>query len=467
MHTPKYLRIMVFLLVLIASSGLISFSEIGESISEDQRQIQHEYPYRIYNKLSDYPAMNGFDRVIDQFMQKWNIKGATVALMDEGKLIYSKGYGYANVEEKIEVQPSHLFRIASVSKLITGIAIMKMVEDSIIHLDDQVFGEEGLLNDSLFLNIRDKRVKDVTIAHLLHHSGGWTRGAGDPMFIPRHVANYMGIYHQAPDLDMIIRYVLKYRHLGFEPGSKSYYSNFGYAILGKVIEKMTCLPYEQYVRQSVLLPLDIYDMRLGRNFINGKYPDEVNYYTNNNYEVYSFDGSGKHVPRQYGGNDIETLGAAGGWISSAPSLLKLIAAVDGDTNSQDILKPETIDYMVKSTDKLDPVGWKGTDSTHWWRTGSFAGTSAMLKKMPDGKVWVMITNTSNYKGPHFTSYINYYMKNAMNKIADWPSYNLFNYHCPPYIASQRISRIIMGNELSLASSFSPPSSFSSEKPLNQ
>ena len=80
---------------------------------------------RLSNQLSDFDYSDYIDRTINLFIKRWELKGASLAIIKDERLVFARGYGYADVENEIEVEPGHLFRIASVSKLITGIAIMK------------------------------------------------------------------------------------------------------------------------------------------------------------------------------------------------------------------------------------------------------------------------------------------------------------------------------------------------------
>ncbi len=91
--------------------------------------------------------MARFDSVMESFIRRWQVSGASVALVKHGKLVYAKGYGLADKENNEPVQPTHLFRIASISKLVTAVGIMKLVESNQLSLNDTVFGENGILND--------------------------------------------------------------------------------------------------------------------------------------------------------------------------------------------------------------------------------------------------------------------------------------------------------------------------------
>lgn len=383
----------------------------------------HEY---IFNQFSDLTETKRLDKTVERFMQQWDIAGASLAIMKEGKLIYAKGYGYADRESETPVGVNHIFRIASLSKLITAAAIMKLSEEGKLSLSDKVFGKNGILNDSDLLEIKDKQVKNITVEHLLRHQGGFSERSGDPMFNPIEIAREMEV--EAPaDLRTIIRYVLKKR-LGFTPGSGTNYSNIGYGILSQVIEKVSCQSYESYVQENILYPAGCYDMHLGRNTRAGHYTNEVKYYEPSNAEkIRICSGEEEYVLRSDGGNNIEALSGAGGWVASPTELLRFIQAIDGDPTQPDILSQESIEQMTAYQPGGLPIGWMHTyPNGDWYRSGSLAGTSAMMKRQGDGFSWVFITNTSNWTGPRFPKKIEGMVNQAMCHVKEWPSRDLFN-----------------------------------------
>ncbi len=153
------------------------------------------------------------------------------------------------------------------------------------------------------------------------------------------------------------------RRLNYKPGSKYSYSNLGYGILGEIIARKSGMPYQDYVVMNLLKPLEIHDMHIGKSYYHEKYPNEVRYHSSaGKMTTYSMDGSGERVPIYYGGNNIELLGPAGGWVASAPELIKFLTAIDGFPEQPDILNPETVQLMS------DPefagkglFGWRGSN----------------------------------------------------------------------------------------------------------
>lgn len=370
------------------------------------------------------------EKTVASFMHKWSIAGASVAVSMDGKLVYAKGYGYADTLTGEEVQPYSKFRIASISKLITAVAIMKLVEEGKLSLKDRVFGPDAILNEPYFSNPRDKRVYDITVTQLLSHEAGWTQRWGDQMFMPVLIAENMGVKPPA-DTRTIVRFALDKR-LHFKPGSGKAYSNLGYAILGLVIEKVSGMSYEEYCRKAVLEPVGIYDMTLAHNLKPEKAPFEVSYYTPSDVPPkLSIYGTGEMVPPSYGGNDIEALGGAGAWIATAPDLIRLMLAVDGLNSREDILSGQSIEFMTDNGNGFAPIGWKTTVyNGTWWRTGSFPGSAGVMKKQPDGFGWVVLFNTSAWNGPEIYTSINNMMYRVMSQVKHWPDRDLFDYSLP-------------------------------------
>jgi len=272
----KVLRITILFFIVFFGEIAISFSD--KSTTEKVFPSEERMPIslRINNNLSAYESMQGLDKQIESFMQKWNIVGASVAVVKDERLIYSKGFGYADLEKQVEVQPKHLFRVASVSKLITAVAVMKLVEDNLLSLNDTVFGTNGILNDEKFSKISDDKVLGITVKNLLNHTSGWTNKKGDPMFQNLKIAQEMNA--ELPlGIETKTKYVIENRPLDYAPGRKSVYSNFGYALLGLVVEKASGRSYESYVIEQILNPLGIYDMHLGKSLPEERNQNELHY----------------------------------------------------------------------------------------------------------------------------------------------------------------------------------------------
>lgn len=427
---------------------VLFFWDIGSIFSD--RKSPHPVQFieskaisrRIDNNMSSFEGTEQMEKNIADFLKRYQIKGASVAITKDGRLVYAKGFGYANEEKNEKVEPRHIFRIASVSKLITAVAVMHLVEEGKFELDSRVFGADGILNDSIYLDYKDKRIEDISIQDLLLHKAGWSRYYGDPIFMPHVVSRRMKtelpVKHEG-----VISYTLT-RKLNYQPGTRYSYSNVGYVMLGEVIEKVTGMAYEDYIQYAILNPLGIHDMRIGKGYYEQRAENEVKYYeVSGSREVLAFDSHDSYVPRVYGGNDIELLGAAGGWLASPAEMLKLVVAIDGFTTSPDLLMPETIQEMTNTRkNHYDMIGWKGADgSGTWWRTGTLTGTSALLVRQNNGFNWIIVTNTTTWKRSKIHSETSRTMFRAISRVREWPEYDLFDYQRTNLIPTDYVTRV--------------------------
>jgi CubicO group peptidase (beta-lactamase class C family) len=424
----KKILIAVFFIILFFGEIAITFSFKGESGRNAPVNEITPFSYKLTNKLSADPSVKSVDSIITDFLARKKIKGASVAITKDSRLVYAKGFGWADEEKGISVEPKNIFRIASVSKLITAVTIMKIAEEGRISINDHVFGREGILNDSIYLNYKDKRIEKITVLHLLNHTPGWNNRKEDPLFESVAIARKMHVEPPA-NIETVIQYYLQ-QDLSYEPGTKYCYSNFGYAVLGKIIEKVTGMDYEDYVQFAILHPLGIYDMHIGKSSVEGRPENEVCYYVlGKDSRFYSVDGSGKSGSKVYSGNNMELLSAAGGWVASAPELIKFIVAVDGFPEKPDILSDESIETMTKTdrrTKKL--IGWRGADGYGtWWRTGTLTGTSALIIRNRNGINWVVLMNTTTKGRSRIHNEMSKTMFNAVKSVKQWPEYDLFNY----------------------------------------
>lgn len=360
------------------------------------------------NEMSDTSTLAKMDKGIMDYMQYWNIKGASVSIMRNDSLVYSKGYGWADKEKKIEMTPRHILRLASVSKLITATGIMVLQERGLLTLDDKVFGPEGILCDSLFTaSITDSNYYKITVEDLMRHKGGFTTNAGDPMFSTRDII-LQNRLKSPPDHNTLVKIQLR-RRLPFEPGTSQSYSNFGYLLLSMIIEKVTGEDYENWIQENVLKPAGCMDMHIGNNYYAERLENESKYYVQpNDSPVPEYNNSGRMVTRCYGGNDIRALSGAGAWVASTAELARFVASIDARPEVPDIISEESVRRM---TEYFDPetysLGWNDTKPTgEWTRTGTFSGTSALIKYFPDGECWIFVSNTSTWKGPSLARYTN-------------------------------------------------------------
>ena len=118
----------------------------------------------IENSMSDLVETEKFDAAIRRFMRYWDIKGASFALMKNDSLIYAKGYGYSNLQDSIECEVKNVFRVASVSKLITAVAIMRLCETGKLTTQDQVLEKRGFCATHFSSTIGTKKSRKLLLS---------------------------------------------------------------------------------------------------------------------------------------------------------------------------------------------------------------------------------------------------------------------------------------------------------------
>jgi CubicO group peptidase (beta-lactamase class C family) len=380
------------------------------------------------NSMSGGDAFKAIDREVREFMRYWGIQGISLSVMRNDSLMFSKGYGWADKEKGEEMTPRHILRMASVSKLITAVGIMKLWEQGRLSLGDKVFGPEGILcYPEWTAIIKDSLYYDITIEHLLRHQGGFSTKGGDPMFSTRSIM-VQNRLSTPPDHGTLVRTQLG-KPLAFVPGETQEYSNFGFLLLSMVIEAVTGTDYENWMQENVLKPAGCMDFHIVNNYYSEKYPNEVHYYVQpDDSPVSEYNNSGRPVVRCYGGNDIRALSGAGAWAASTAELCRFVATIDGRPQVPDIISVESVRRMTEWFDRdTFSLGWNDTKPTgEWTRTGTFSGTSALVKYFPDGECWVLITNTSTWRGSGLAPYTTEMFEKSRAECSDLlPRRNLF------------------------------------------
>ncbi len=385
-----------------------------------------------------------FDKLMTSFIAENKVPGAALAVTRHGKLVYARGFGLADVEKKEQVQPDALFRICSISKPITAVATMQLVEKGKIGLDDKVMERMKLVPlvgaDAKF----DERWKTITIRQCLQHTGGWDRGkSGDPIERPWQIAKAFQIETPvAPSY--IVRYMMG-QPLDFDPGTRYVYSNLGYLILGRIIEEATGQNYEAYVKKEVLQPLGIKSAQLGRALPESRVKGEVVYYDPKQSMARCLypPRVRERVPIQYGGLNFEAFEAHGAWIASAVELVKFAAAFDNPAKSP-LLTAKSIEQMwarpegapgqtAKGTPKASfyacgwnvrPVGNNG--KSNQYHAGYIAGSESFLVRRSDGLNWAVLFNSAhNRAGKLLTGLIDSPIHEAADQVKQWPDGDQF------------------------------------------
>ena len=412
-------------------AGLLGAAALGASCARNHS----------VRKPSRSSVAEAFDREMESFMAARNVPGGALAIVKDRRLVYARGYGWADRDKKVPATASSLFRIASVSKPITAVAVLKLVEEGKLSLDARAFDIVPL--PPVIENGRepDVRLKRITIRQLLQHTGGWDREKSyDPMFRPKLIAEKT---HTPPPAgtEAVIRYMLG-QPLDFDPGSRYAYSNLGYCVLGRVIENISGLDYDKFVREKLLAPVGIQRMQIGASLEGRQANGEVRYYTTgpslaNNV----FPNAAEKVPWPYGGFHLEAMDAHGGWIASVVDLARFSAALD-DPGRSPLLKPDSVRAMYEPPaapvsrqangalgDSWYGCGWSvrpvRNERANYWHNGSLPGTATLLVRRWDGLSWAALFNQRSEDKSLPDSAIDPALHRAAAAVTEWPKEDLF------------------------------------------
>jgi len=392
------------------------------------------------------PLFQTCDSLVQAFRLKWGIPGVTVALAKDGKLVYMRGFGFADQSGAEVLQPYHMFRLASVSKPITSIAIMKLMEGGLLTLNDHVFGPGGILNADPYIagaTVSDTRIYDITVRNCLEHTTGWNRevpmvpnppppytspvGLSDPKEFPLYVTATLGEANPVTPRAMV-KFLLQ-RGLDYTPGTQWHYGNSEYGILTLVVEQLTGMSYEDYVRSVIMEPIGIYDMHIGKSLKADKIEREGEYNAADGTILSSY-GTGQLVPYHYGGLNIESATGFAGWIASARDLVRLIVAVDRFPTKPDILLPATIDTMTTpgALNSTSAKGWFIDAPGTWEHDGDYPGHQSFVLRTGSGFVWAIIVNRRDYNThASQTNDMVALSHNCINAATSLPTYDLLDF----------------------------------------
>ena len=405
----------LFLFILFLSSGHLHSQDSEMAIPADGAYV---------------PELSSFDNGMLSFMKKYKIPGGQLSVMKNGKIVYSRAFGYSDLKKSIPVKTTDLMRIASNSKPITGVAILKLIEEGRLKYDDKAFDILSNLTPPPGRTVIDKRIYDITVRMLLEHTAGWTWENGDPQYkYSRYAADILGKPRPGIPED-IIRVVMSEK-LDYTPGTKNVYSNLGYNILARIIERISGKKYEEYVKEKILKPAGITDMHLGKTKKKDLRSDEVFYYgiTDNDLKWSVFDDDTLQVTDSYGGDYVmELMDGHGGWISTTDDLVKFINSTDPKTNGTKILKPETVSEMIKPDyPNLNPRQGKAWDiegnGQEWIHAGGIYGSGSYMSR--NGNTGVTYAVTFNLldmenMDKYYPDIFKVMIPDALSKVTKWP-----------------------------------------------
>lgn len=369
-----------------------------------------------------------FDTILEGILRDHKVAGASLAIAKDGRLVLARGYGLADVAKNEPVRPDHLFCIASVTKSVTAVAVLKLVEEGKLGLDDTMVSV--LKRHQPLGEVIDPRVRQITVRHLLHHAAGWdVAKRGQPPASMVKKARELGVW--GPLTTAICYRIALGERLDLAPGTDNRYSNFGFTVLRLVVEEASGQDYESYVRAKVLAPMGIRRMRLelrdygpgetrrydvgGRKLLKGGYPVH----------------RGERADREPGGN----------WVASASDLVRFVTALDGSRGKPFLKRRTTAEMLAvppppykKALRPADPhvgLGWDRVQKVGGdWRyskNGGRPGVSAWLEHLPGGVSWAVLFNTSADKEGDGTPLreARQRIPAAVEQVKAWPKRDLF------------------------------------------
>ncbi|MUP44769.1 serine hydrolase [Gramella sp. BOM4] len=283
-----------------------------------------------------------------------NLPAITAAIVKDQQIIWKGAYGMANMEDNVEAKPETICSICSISKLFTSVAVMKLVEEGKLRLDDKI--EDILPNYDLKQKFDDSW--PITIRSLLTHSSGLPREANFP-------------YWTGPDFPFpeqeAIDENLKNQETLYPSSTYFQYSNLGLTLLGEVVEEVSGMSYDEYVLQHIIEPLNLTNTRTelpedlyGQQLAIGYSPESRN---GERERVNFFQANGIKAAAGYS-STVEDLAKFAMW------QFRLL-----DTTKTEILNSSTLKYMQN-------VHWTDPDFDQTW------GLGFSVSKGPDGSKWV-------------------------------------------------------------------------------
>jgi CubicO group peptidase (beta-lactamase class C family) len=377
-------------------------------------------------------SLAALDNEMTNFMTLRNIERGTLAATKNGKLVFDRAYTWAPAN-LAPTQPTNLFRIYGATRLFTSVAIFQLIQAGLISLDQPI---GSILDLSTAV---DPQFATVTIRQLLQDYGGWDDNISpDPLFRDDFVISY-ALNQPLPTTPQMIADYMKTQYLDHPPGTTNVESNFGYCLLGRVIEAVTGMPYEQVVQANVLAPAGIWDMRLSKSLVADADSAEVDYQDAVGRIVSSVMGSNSPptVPIQYGGFNLSSGDSAFAWLATAADLARFSSSFDVQTNSP-LLPSDLITSMwsqppelVGSPPTYYGAGWwvRPLDGGAYniWHFGYGPGAFSEIVRRADGFCWAVLFNRWDWTGIVPSYYdIDFEMNAAINSVTAWPTNDLFD-----------------------------------------
>jgi CubicO group peptidase (beta-lactamase class C family) len=264
-------------------------------------------------------------------LERSDVAGASVMVMQNGQVLLQKGYGYADLKTRKPVDPATtIFRLASISKLFTWTSVMQLVEQGKLDLDTDV-------NRYLDFQIRPAFSRPITLRNLMTHTGGFEEETRDVIVTNPKQAVTLRDFLMRSQPERL-----------FVPGTVPAYSNYGVGIAGYIVQRVSGQPFEQYVEQHVLLPL-----KMVHSTFYQPPPASLRRLPSEGYPT--------DTEKPPIGFEIFNPVPAGGISSTAADIGRFGQALlsGGELDGNRILKPETVQAMwtpqFRSSDQMPPI----------------------------------------------------------------------------------------------------------------
>jgi D-alanyl-D-alanine carboxypeptidase len=290
------------------------------------------------------------DEYIEAEMRKQHIPGLSLAVVQAGKVIKTKGYGLANMELNVQATPNTVYQIQSITKSFVAVGIMLLVEDDKLGLDDKI---------TKYLSGLPQAWSGVTVRQMLTHA------SGIPSFVQDQGggAAIVAFAQKTDSSEQIIRWAAA-RPLKFAPGEGRKYSSTGYHLLGMIIEKVSGKPWGQFLHERIFAPLGMTSTRVYSHF------DIIP----NRAAGYNHFGDVPVNGLTFTPAIMES--AAGGLVSTVENMARWEIALQAGT----ILKPSTLAQMAVPVKLKNDSIVQGNDGTRYglgWDLPTFNGHRAM------------------------------------------------------------------------------------------
>ncbi len=373
--------------------------------------------------------LNTLDTFVRTYMADRNLPGLSLAIMREGRLILARGYGFANTATGDLADPLHRWRIASVSKPVCSVAVLRALEDAANwNLDSTAFGSGGLFGFDYgnILFPYSLRERGITIRHLLNMTAGW--GSQGRLWYEDQPS--YGVNH-----GLIIGYQLDFVDPTRDPGTFYLYNNFNYQVAARVPEKLTGKLFEVYTQEQVFDPCGITSMALGGRTAADRLINEVAYYQGNQW------GTPENVwPARMDGSTA--------WVTKPSDMLLLARRIDGNSRHRDIISASSLGAMQLASGQRDGngrismygLGWYPTNRhglTWWQHNGAMAGSQAILCISGDGSQGLAYATNSVHSSDDTSELFGNGIQDWMDTVHDadaWPALDLFGSYNPEYNA---------------------------------